>query len=156
VQVLERYRGRIRATFQENSGPCAARNRGTAAARGDLIAFLDADDIWLPEKLEKQLACLAEHPRAGLVHTEFLLLEGDTIAKPPLAANRAEKVGQCYHRYFWCGGAIPSGVLIRRECLDRVGGWDEAIRRAEDYDLCFRVARHYEFAYIDEPLWLYR
>jgi glycosyltransferase involved in cell wall biosynthesis len=156
--ILERYRGRIIVISQENRGPSAARNRGIAAARGDLIAFLDADDVWLPRKLEKQLACLAEHPRAGLVHTDVLMLVGDKIEGHPPTPYRAEKVGHCYHRYFWHSGGTPSAILIRRECLAQVGGFDEALRRAaaEDYDFCFRFARHYELAYVDEPLFLHR
>jgi len=159
AQVLERYQGRIRAVFQENRGPAAARNRGIAEARGGLIAFLDADDVWLPEKLEKQLCCLEEHPQAALVHSQLYYWDTETGEKSTRRHHRRhEYAGRCYHRLFLKPSVLPSTMIVRQECLAEVGGFDERIRRAsaEDYDLCLRIARQYEFAFVDEPLILYR
>jgi glycosyltransferase involved in cell wall biosynthesis len=157
-RILEPYRERIRVIVQENKGPSAARNRGIEAAAGDLIAFLDADDVWLPEKLEKQLACLEAHPRAGLVHSA--VIRGAPGREETFGSDDPERriVGNCYHRLFDRCGIMISSVVVRRECLVRVGGFDEEIRRptTEDYDLWFRIARHHEIAYVEEPLVRYR
>ena len=72
--VLEPFRRHIHYIRQENQGPAVARNRGIAEAKGDLIAFLDADDVWVPEKLERQVNVLIENPRIGLVHSRYDLL----------------------------------------------------------------------------------
>ncbi len=159
AQVLERYRGRIQAIFQQNKGPAAARNCGIAASRGDLIAFLDADDVWLPEKLEKQLAYLALHPAACMVHSQMYYWNPETGEKSlERHRRRHEFAGSCYHRLFFRPAVIPSTMVVRRECLAKVGTFDERIRRAtaEDYDLCLRLARDYEFGFVDDPLILYR
>jgi glycosyltransferase involved in cell wall biosynthesis len=73
ARVLEPSRPRISYLFQENRGPVAARNGRIAATEGDLIAFLDADNIWLPEKLQQQQACLPANPHAALLHSDMLL-----------------------------------------------------------------------------------
>ncbi len=159
AQILERYRGRICCITQENRGLAGARNRGIAAAQGDLIAFLDADDIWFPEKLEKQLQCLEEHPQAALVHSQPYYWDTGTGEKWTRSNHgRHEYVGLCYHRLFFKPGALAGSMIVRKECLAEVGVFDERIRGAggEDYDLCLRIARHYEFAFVDEPLFLYR
>jgi glycosyltransferase involved in cell wall biosynthesis len=154
-QILDRYRGRIVSITQENRGLSGARNRGIMAASGDLIAFLDADDFWLPEKLEKQLACLAEHPRAGLVHTGAFWWNQDTGQRTP---QRSDRRGRCCKEFFFYNGVTVSTVLVKKECLAKVGCFDETIRRptTQDYDLWFRIARYYELAYVDEPVVLYR
>ena len=158
AQILERHRGRIVAITQENRGLSGARNRGIAAARGELIAFLDADDIWLPGKLEKQVACLAEHPTAGMVHSELFWWDEQTGERHRRDCRRHEFAGSCYKEFFLRAGIIPSTAIVRRECLEKVGDFDEAIRRptTQDYDLSLRIARDYEIAYVDEPLILYR
>jgi glycosyltransferase involved in cell wall biosynthesis len=87
VEVLKPYEVRIRYIFQENKGPAAARNRGIAEANGDLIAFLDSDDVWLPEKLELQVPVLTENPKIGLVHSDFFLLDMKTGTELPSRRN---------------------------------------------------------------------
>jgi glycosyltransferase involved in cell wall biosynthesis len=159
ARILERYQGRVVSISQENRGLSAARNRGIAAARGDLIAFLDADDIWLPEKLEKQLACLGQYPQAALVHSQLYYWDAQTGEKSiERHRGRHEFSGRCYDRLFFRSGVIPSTMIVRSDCLAHVGGFDEEIRRptSQDYDLCLRIARHYEFGFVDEPLILYR
>lgn len=155
-EILRRYGDRIRLVRQPNGGLPNARNRGIRESRGDLIALLDADDVWVPDKLEKQWRRLRDHPDAGLVHSDFLywFTEGDE--KVPSNGLNRERSGQCLGKMFLGNGVNSSTALIRRACLDRVGLFDESLRACEDYDFFLRFARHYEFAYVDEQLALYR
>lgn len=157
--VLKPFRRRIHYIRQENQGPAVARNRGIAEAKGDFIAFLDADDVWLPEKLEKQVKVLTERPRIGLVHSHYDHLDmagGRRLI--PCSGDVQGFFGDCYLQFFRTCGVQIATVLLRKECLMKVGGFDERIRRAscEDWDLWFRIARHFELAFIDSPLALYR
>jgi glycosyltransferase involved in cell wall biosynthesis len=158
VQVLDRFRGSIRYVYRPNGGLSAARNTGIRESGGELIAFLDADDVWLPEKLKRQLACLAENPCAALVHSDVLYWDVATGQKTRQDRGRRHYVGSCYERFFQGNRVTPSTILIRRDCLSRVGFFDEGIRRptTQDYDLCFRIARSHELAYVDQPLIHYR
>jgi glycosyltransferase involved in cell wall biosynthesis len=155
--VLAQYRQRIQYIHQPNRGVAAARNRGLAAARGELVAFLDADDVWLPEKLARQVHCLAQDLTVGLVHTDAMYWQAETGSQLLRHAETYYQ-GHCYARLFLGNRIVTSSVLLRRECLEKSGIFDEAIRRptVEDYDLWLRVARVFAFAYIPEPLVLYR
>jgi glycosyltransferase involved in cell wall biosynthesis len=150
--------GRIRYVYQSNGGPSKARNRGIDEAQGDLIAFLDADDQWLPEKLQKQWKNLQANPDACLVHTDLYRLyepNGTIVHK---YRDRKQFSGYCYHEFFWGNAVVTSSVLVTRRCLEEIGGFDEKIWRAstEDLDLWLRIARHFPLSYVDEPLVLYR
>ncbi|QDV39707.1 glycosyltransferase family 2 protein [Tautonia plasticadhaerens] len=156
--VLKPYMGSIRYYQQPNAGLSAARNRGIAAAMGDLIAFLDADDIWLPNKLALQMETLEKHPEAALVHSDVYFWDNETGERAIRNKMRHGYTGRCYHQFFRRNAVCPSTVLVRRECLDRIGGFDEQIRRptTQDYDLWWRIARRYDLAYLDRPTVLYR
>lgn len=158
AQRLAALGNRIRYVHQVNGGLSKARNRGIREARGELVAFLDADDKWLPEKLQKQWEMLRADPDLKFVHTDvFDLIEttGEVVHED---RNGRRFTGDCYLEFFRGNVIIPSTVLVTRSCLEQIGHFDEAIRGAstQDMDLCLRVARHHRFAYVDEPLVLYR
>jgi len=157
-QVMQQYQPQVRYIRQENRGLSGSRNRGIEEGRGELFAFLDADDRWRTDKLEKQYAALAGHPEVGLVHTDVYYWEADEDRFERRDRQREKYAGPCYETLFWGNAVLPSTVLIRRECLDRVGGFDRKIERnsTQDYDLWLRIARHYEFGYVPEPLVDYR
>ena len=157
-QVLARYGDRVRYAFQPNRGISNARNRGISMARGELIAFLDADDVWLPEKLEKQLQCLAANPEAGLVHTDILHWDDRTGELQHRPQGRERFVGRCKREFFWHCRVHTSSVLVTRRCLEAVGSFDESIPGgyAEDLDLFQRIARQFALAFVPEPLVHYR
>lgn len=156
AEVLAPLADDIRYVQQENRGLAGARNRGIIESQGELVAFLDADDKWMPEKLARQWRWLTEHPEAGLVHSDLMFWRPETGEVFYEARPRAKYAGDCYTRLFFESWVTPSTVLVRRACLERAGMFDERFRWVEDVDLWLRIARHYPFAYIDEPLVLYR
>ena len=153
-QRLAAYAGRIRSVYQANQSVAAARNTGIQASRGSLIAFLDADDLWHPQKLDLQVRYLAQHPEVGLVAVDRLR-EG--VAHWPVlhgASPRAQPISLeelIIQPYF-----APSGVLVRKECFARVGSFDTGLRNAEDYDMWIRIAAAFPIVKLEVPLWWYR
>ncbi|GGK38275.1 glycosyltransferase family 2 protein [Salinarimonas ramus] len=143
---------RVRLLRQEtNGGVAAARNRGIAEARGDLIAFLDADDEWLPEKLARQIAALKQGgPRVGLVYTgvETLGAGGDRIVEP--ATRSGFLFADMLARNVLHGGG--SNTLVPRFVFDVVGTFDETLPAAEDWEMWLRITRFFAVAAVEEPL----
>jgi glycosyltransferase involved in cell wall biosynthesis len=155
--VLARYKDRIRVIHQCRSGPSAARNAGVMVASGELLAFLDSDDVWLPRKLERQVQRLQTEPGLGLIHCgiEEIDVTGASfrrrldglegwIADELLLMRRAVILG---------GG---SGSLIPRRVFAVAGGFDESLQAAEDWDLFYRIARRYQVGFVSEVLLQYR
>ncbi len=145
---------RVRYVRSDRLGQSRAKNLGERLSRGAFVAYLDADDAWLPTKLEAQLAVLRSRPRVGVVATRRCFLDAagaittDTSPMPPSGDVRAA----IFARNFVCF----SSVMLRKTVFDHVGGFDPTLDLAIDYDLWQRVARHYEFACVPEALTLYR
>jgi glycosyltransferase involved in cell wall biosynthesis len=150
-QTLAPWAGRIRTVRQPNGGPARARNTGIAHATGDLIAFLDADDEWRPEKLAKQVEYFRQHPGTGLLHTGVV---GETAAGA--AGPDAPRHDFCglFHTAFFIKTLT---VMVPRRVLTEVGGFDERREiHVEDWDLWLRIAAQYPIGFIREPLAVYR
>lgn len=154
--ILQAYGSRIRYLHQKNQGQSIARNRGITESQGELVAFLDADDFWLPDKIARQVDSLSRAPRAGLAHTDVLFLENSTGQRSHRPSRKAEYVGNCSDLLFRQNKLTISSVLLRKECLTQVGLFDGVFRYTDDYDMWLRIAPHYEFCYVDEPLVIYR
>ena len=151
--VVARYAARgVRYIRQTNQGAGAARNRGIRETRGDLIAFLDADDRWLPDKLARQLAHLRRYPAAGLVTGGEWQVFG--AARPPVRVRRRPaRAARLYPRILienLIGN--PSLVLVRRACFARVGEFDEGLPLGQDWEMWIRIARAYRIGVVDAPL----
>ncbi len=156
-QVLASFGDQITAIHQENLGVAAARNAGIMAASGRYIAFVDDDDVWLPNKLEKQIACLESNPKIGLVYSDMFCFNDqgflpDTWAKAysilPFEPDWSLFVRNCI--------PTPSVVVVRRECLEAVGGFDETLMCSEDYDLWLRISEKFFVYFLNLPLTNYR
>jgi glycosyltransferase involved in cell wall biosynthesis len=154
--VVERHLSdqRIRYYFQPNRGQPHAKNAGIGLSRGQLIAFLDADDAWLPTKLAKQVRLFDNDPDLGVVYSRRFVMDafGKVLTEELRDMARGDVLKEAIQR------TIPpfSSTLVRREVFENVGMFDESIPVAIDYDLWLRVALKYRFDYVDEPLLLYR
>ncbi len=135
-------------------GQPAAKNTGLRFARAPLIAFLDADDLWLPHKLQRQVALHRADPGLGVIYTRRLLIdaEGRDVPYEQPVLYRGEVVAAMFRSNFVCF----SSALVRRAVLEDVGPFDESLALAIDYDLWLRAALAYRFDYVDEPLVKYR
>jgi glycosyltransferase involved in cell wall biosynthesis len=154
--VLAPYSQRIRYIHQANKGPSAARNKGILAAWGDYILFLDSDDLIPPNKLELQIPPLEAHPDSGLVYSAWQHInENGTRIWGEMRPNKQGRVlKDLLRRSFYFP---PGAAVIRRDCLAKVGTFDETIKGTEDTDMWLRIARAgYAFEYFDQPLFLYR
>lgn len=140
----------IRWFQQDHGGPARSRNRGIGEAKGEFIALLDCDDLWLPDKLEAQLAVMRSRPTVGVVHTDYEVVdEQGRIEDRVQARHSREPLVRAF-----AGGhtALPSTLLIRRAVLDRVGALDAELYGSEDSDLTIRLHAATEFACIDRVL----
>lgn len=156
LEVLRGFGDRIRLIDQQNKGQSGARNAGIAAAQGDLIAFLDADDVWLPGKLEKQLS-LFERREVGLVYGGYTLANGTLEPRE----TRIPRLRGRILREFAAGPAAvitggESTAVIRKECFERVGGFDPELSISAGWDMYRRIASLYEIELVAAPLMLYR
>ncbi len=146
--------GRVRLIRKENGGVASARNRGLAEARGDLIAFLDADDAWVPEKLAIQAAHLASRPEVALVGTGTHRWPGDAPPQPQGSPPTVRRISR--ERLAVRNRLVTSSVLVRRSAVAQAGGFDEELHGPEDHDYWLRIAELGAIEVIDAPLTGYR
>lgn len=156
-EVLRVYEGRIRALRQSRRGVAAARNAGAAVASGALLAFLDADDAWLPEKLEQQVARLGTDSEIGLVHCGVAEVDGQgRLLRTRLDGMEGwvSREMLLFRRGVILGGG--SAAVVPRAVFERVGGFDEGLSTSADWDLYYRIARRYRVGFVPELLVRYR
>jgi glycosyltransferase involved in cell wall biosynthesis len=157
--VVAPFLDRVLYVRKENGGPASARNLGVAMTRSPLIAFLDADDLWEPQKLRTQVAFLQEHPDALLVGADaWEFGEGVPLRRWSRTGGR-QGIPKLDLGSLVLGNGLPTlTVTVRRESFERVGGFNEDPRliAVEDYDLWLRLAELGPLGYLDEPLARYR
>ena len=162
-EIVEKYLKRepekIRYIYQENEGLACARNTGLRQARGSLIALLDADDQWLPTRLEETVRAIGEDKSIGLVHANVTRITEDGSVIETQKRNMQFLTGNIFNYIFLRKVDISIlTILFRKECCERVGLFDKNLTRlgCEDRELWLRISRHYKFKYIDKVLGLYR
>jgi glycosyltransferase involved in cell wall biosynthesis len=153
-------KGPIRCLTQVNAGPSAARNAGIAAARGELICFLDADDLWTPDKLQRQVAFMEEHPEVGLVFSDEEEFDDAGVHCPSLLATTRygsglgpkQHIEGAFQKLLEENFIPTSTVMARRRCFDAAGLFDVALRAAEDRDMWARIAVTFPLVCMPERL----
>jgi glycosyltransferase involved in cell wall biosynthesis len=155
--IVRSFGAQVRYVRQANGGVARARNRGIAESQGRYLALLDHDDLWHPQKLERQVALLDSRPDVGMVITDVAHI--DREGKPMGIVGSGYNPAETFARLFVRGYVpTPSAALIRRSVLEAVGGFDERFNSAgmDDHELWTRIAARYEIANIPEPLTYHR
>lgn len=135
---------------QQHRGVSAARNLGIRQSRGEWLAFLDSDDEWLPNKLEKQIAALQNEPHLKICHTnEIWIRNGKRVNA---MKKHAKKGGWIFEHCLPLCAMSPSSIIIHRSVFERVGLFDEKLPACEDYDLWLRITAHYPVLLLAQPL----
>ncbi|QPF73708.1 glycosyltransferase [Roseateles sp. DAIF2] len=166
AELVEREFPQVRVLRQRNQGVAVARNTGIRAASGRWIAFVDADDIWLPGKLQAQWDLLQANPGARISYTAWQVWDSSTaepgadyIAALQARADEARwqgASGWIYHRLLLECSVWTSTVLAERSLFDEIGLFDAELKLGEDYDLWLRVSRVSPILRVPRPLALYR
>ncbi len=152
--VVESYGSPVRLLRQKNAGPSTARNLGARTSTSAYIGFLDADDAWHPEKLEKQLAAFSANPQAVLCYTGVQTFddetgEGGQSPATPLDCLRAQLRIRNPQ-------VVPSSVLVRREAFERSSGFDPGLKGSEDWDFAIAMLEIGPFCVAEDFLLFYR
>lgn len=154
TREIAREAGAIVVQVEQNGGPATARNLGIRKARGELIAFLDADDIWAPEQLEVCCGLLERHPEAAVAFSLVTQFGAADQAQPALLP---EGVPVSAADVLWeQNPLIQSAAVARRDALVAIGGYRDGMRHAEDYDLWLRLAQRHPFVCTHRRLVRYR
>ncbi len=152
ANVVAPYIGRILYVWQENRGVAAARNTGLRMARGEFIAWLDADDNWLPTKLERQMEKFTD-PDVGLVYSDFLTRYTDGGVRDSFLTNHPfASEGYVFERYVTSRFFLPSTVVMRAKCFEDSGMFDEDMVSSEDVELFARVCTRWTVALVNMVL----
>ncbi len=156
--VLESYKDRITVLHQANAGQATARNSGARSAKGEFLAFLDSDDLWDSDKINRQVELINRFPKALAVYCDHRSIDAQgnplassgALAHPRPSGNilRALLLGPCI--------ITPGLVLLRRNAFDMMGGFDKTMRGHEDYTLWLRLATQGSFIYSPDTLVSYR
>jgi len=155
-QVLARYTDnpQVKLIHQENAGQTVAKNRGLSACTGQMIGFCDSDNAWLPDKIAAQMAVFASNPSLGVVYgdVQFIDDKGHNLPTPAVRRPSGHITGPLLANNF-----VPFNTcLVPRRILDEVGGFDESLSMAIDYDLWLRISTRYPFHHLPKVLARYR
>jgi len=148
--ILLSYSDSIHLIQQENKGVSMARNTGISAASGELIAFLDSDDYWYPEKISAQVDFFNAHPKAFICQTDEIWVKNGVRVHPKKHHKKLN--GMIFTPSLGLCLISPSAVMIRKNLFDRVGVFDESLPACEDYELWLRVTSRYPVSLINKTL----
>ncbi len=146
----EEIAGKFPCVFekQRHAGQAAARNRGISISSSPYVAFLDADDAWLPQKLEKQIAFLESHPDVSLVCCDCADGGSEPVARSELCVPQYPRFEHLARECF----IFTPTVVVRRECLDECGGFNESLKVSEDFNLWLKIASRRKVTFMRDTL----
>lgn len=155
--VLQSFGSKLRhIRHKENRGPSAARNSGVKESKGEYIAFLDHDDVWLPDKIEEQLKLFEKNKDLGLVYSNFYYVDMAGAQMGELFDNIKPHRGLVFEKLIMSNFIPTSSVMVRKKVLDEVGLFDENFLISQDYDLYIRIAERCRIDFVERPLLKYR
>lgn len=157
ADIIRSYGDKVVYLYEAKKGPAAARNKGLAHANGHLISFLDSDDEWLPDKTERQVEFMLEHPEYGFCYSHYEYIDQDGRPYQPTYAKDCSRNGWVFEDLLRYELQIGIGTtMVRRHCAEKAGGFNERLMTAEDTDFFIRVAKYCQFGYIPGPVARYR
>ena len=162
---IKKYSGKIKYFFQNNQGPAAARNNGIKYSKGEYISFLDADDLWTEEYLNKTFNLIAKN-NLDVVITDYyvdyydsndIFLKREYKDRVNLVTDNNSKLYTQLFKRFQGGFEGTTAMLIKKKCFETIGKFDEKLRILEDWDFWLRIAKgNFKIGHLREPLWIYR
>jgi len=147
------YMQKIRYHYKENGGIASAKNAGISLSETEFVAFLDHDDLWVPDKLQLQMEHFNENPQIGLVYAKYTSFrDGEELRTKPEKGYSGWIFKELLSKSF----IQTSTVVVKRECLDAVGPYDETFFLGDEYDMFLRIARKFQCGFVDKGLTRYR
>jgi len=151
--VLMPYMQKIRYHYKENGGIASAKNAGIGLSQAEFVAFLDHDDLWVPDKLQLQMEHFNENPQIGLVYAKYTSFrDGKELRTKPEKGYSGWIFKELLSKSF----IQTSTVVVKRECLDAAGPYDETFSLGDEYDMFLRIARKFQCGFVDKGLTRYR
>ena len=160
-QIIDSFLdSRLKRLSQTNAGQASARNCGIKFCKGNLISFLDQDDVYLPTCIEERVKYFHKSDSYSFIYNDFMIIdENSTVVNPSVLKWRKTKYisGKCFNELFLNGTfIIPSSVMMEKEIFDKIGLFDETLWGADDYDLWLRISYYYSIGFVPSPLNKYR
>ena len=158
LEIIKQFTSDNRVTIinQANQGVTKSRNNGYAVSKGEYICFLDADDVWAPERLQIHVDYLAEHLDVGLVHNDIQMVDQNTVLTGQI--DKGKEGWILDELLLWDGCCIPtpSSITVRRKAIEEAGEFDAFFSTAGDQEFYFRIAKHFKIGRIPQFLTKYR
>ncbi|WP_394903137.1 glycosyltransferase [Clostridium butyricum] len=154
--IIESYKD-VKYIYEENSGQATARNLGIENSKGKYIAFLDADDLYMSKKIEKQVSVLEKNPQIDVIYNDLRVVDENlnylsTLKSEGIYVRREDLLANIMDRQVIQG---PVCMMLRRKCTERVK-WNKELSYVNDYDYIINLLKQYNFKYLEEELYIYR
>jgi glycosyltransferase involved in cell wall biosynthesis len=151
--ALKPYMQKIRYHYKENGGIASAKNAGIKLSQTEYVAFLDHDDLWVSDKLQLQMECFMENPQVGLVYAKYTSFrDGKELRTKPEKGYSGWIFKELLAKSF----IQTSTVVVKMECLNAVGPYDESFSLGDEYDMFLRISKKFQCGFIDKGLTRYR
>jgi glycosyltransferase involved in cell wall biosynthesis len=147
------YMDKIRYHYKENGGIASAKNAGVSLSKAEFIAFLDHDDLWVPDKLKIQMEYFNKNPQVRLVYSKYTSFrDGKELRTKPEKGYSGWIFKELLSKSF----IQTSTVVVKRECLNAVGSYDESFTLGDEYDMFLRISKRFQCGFVDKGLTRYR